>query len=348
MSCFCAFPTELTQRSAARMNFRVTPPRVPLQMKLALAAGMAIDAERADFRINAGLETLQLPSVALGSKLFSLAASLNIAGGAFTLDDLPKLEVQMRQTAHSFNSAIWPKLSFLTRINPMPVINLALIARLALQLKALKIDPMNPTGMAPPPAIPAHVMAFRLSPPKLAAVKLAIGLPPLFKLAEKMNIPLGDPVGPSALSNRLGLLAGLTPPKLVVAWPQALKLAMVLEALAKIKEAFGPDAMTPGGQTRIAAMLKTWMRLALPVPMPALALSEKLALLPKLEDVKAGTALASHPALAAMAGFTPPKLAIVPFLNVMVALRAAMGLKLEVPTSDCLICSGLGAAPAPA
>ncbi|MEM8740473.1 MAG: hypothetical protein AAGE13_03160 [Pseudomonadota bacterium] len=346
MACFCERPTELITRSKMRMNFKITPPKIPIQMKLTLAAGIAMEAERADIRLATGFETMHLPSVKLGSKLFSIAAGLNIAGGVFTLDDIPMLELQMNEAAASFQRNVWPRLSFLTSINPMPVINLAMIARLSLALEALKIDPMNPTGMTPPASPPAHILALRLSPPKLAAMKLVAGLPPLFKIAEKMNIPLGDPVGPTALANRLSLLSGLAPPKLTVSWPLMLKLALVLESLAKIKEAFGVDAMTPAGQTRIAMMLKGWMKLALPIPMPAIALMEKLDLLPPVPDIKAGTELANHPALAAMARFSPPKLAILPFLNVMVALKAA--LDLELPVFDqCAACNSIGSALSP-
>lgn len=346
MSCFCKIPATRSQASMGRMRFKVTPPKIPLQMKLAAAGGIAMEAERADMKINLAVRDVRMPNVTLGgSTLMALAMQLQVVGGVFKLDDLPMLDMQMKQAATSFQKNVWPRLQPYARIDPMPVIRLAMVARLALKLEQMKIDPLAPESMAPPPPLPPDVYMLKLSAPKLKLAKIAIGLPPLLKMTEMMKIPLGDPAAGAMMKNRLAGLAELKPPKLTVQMPILLKIALVLDALATIKQAFGDDAMTPQGQFRIAAMLRGWMRLALPIPKPALTLADKLELLPKPDDVKAGAALMGHSPLTGMARMTPPKLAIAPFLNVMVALRQALELQAEFPAMDaCDACNTLASA----
>ncbi|MEM0921607.1 MAG: hypothetical protein AAGI13_01075, partial [Pseudomonadota bacterium] len=167
------------------------------------------------------------------------------------------------------------------------------------------------------------------------------GLPPLLKLNEALNLPpLGDPESASAMSSQLSGFAGLSPPSIQIPFEMILKLAMVLESLATIQEAFGDDALSPSRMGSISAMLSLWARFNIPIPMPALALNAKLQALPPMEDIKLGERIAGSSGAGFGASFSPPKLAIMPFLNVMIALHAALKLAIDLePFDQCGSCN---------
>jgi hypothetical protein len=341
MSCFCDTTATLAQHSVARMSLRFTPPVIPIQMKIVAALGLAMDPNRVDIRIAAAIQNIQTPPIMIGGRLASIAASLQLAGGVFKIDDIPMLDFQMKQAAASFMTNVWPRLAPLSLRSLLPIINLALIARLVLQMKALGIDPLNLATAPAPNSVPPSSFAMRLTPPQLKLAKILIGLPPLITLAQTLKIPLGEQTSASMARNHLMALAKLQPPTLPIAMPRLLRLASLFESLGTIQEAFGPDAMTPVGLTRISAMLKPFLRLALPIPLPALKLAEALALLPPLDAVKIGAENMNAPAWAKMS-FTPPRLAIAPFLNVMVALNLSLNKLLGIPVLDaCAACNSL-------
>ncbi|MEM7059644.1 MAG: hypothetical protein AAF557_18825 [Pseudomonadota bacterium] len=339
MSCFCYVPASLLRN---RFSMGLTPVLpAPPSLKLAVALPALDPAERADVQIDAGFEPVRLPNIDLGGgPLAQMALSLNMAMGTFKIDDLPMLEFQMDQAAKTFHKNIWPRLGFLTSFKIQPLLNFALVARLVLDLRALGIDPMEMKAGDIPMASGSSNYRFRLSPPKLAMAKLAAGLPNLLKLDETLNIPpLGDPEHVTQMRNRLNALSTLSPPTLQIPFKMILKLAMVLEALAKIQEAFGDDPFSPASRGRINAMLRFFARLNIPIPMPALALKAKLEVLPPMEDIKLGERMAGSSGLSTLSRFSPPKLAISPFLNVMLALHAAFNITLDVdPESGTCSC----------
>jgi hypothetical protein len=343
MTCFCDVPLAQAQSTLSAMQFRMTPPQIPLSLRLAAAFGVAMDPNRADIRIAAGVQAIRLPDVTLGGPLANLAMGLQVAGGTFRIDDIPTLEAQMRQAAQSIQSNVLPRIGMLARVQVRPLVNLAIIARLLLDLRARGIDPLDASTLPPPPANLSSTLAMRLTPPQLRMARLAVGLPPLLQLAETLRVPLGDQSAASAMRNRLEALARVQPPPLPLPMPLLLRLAFVLDSLATIREAFGPDAMTPAGLNRIAALLQPYMRLSLPIPMPVLALNEQLATLPPVPPIKAGTDL-RNTASSAFFAMTPPRLAIAPFLNVLMALNLSLANLLRRPVLDqCAACNMLAA-----
>ncbi|NSX53696.1 hypothetical protein [Parasulfitobacter algicola] len=317
-------------------------PAVPLSLQLAVAMPALDPDARLDMQIAAGFEAMRLPNIDFGGgAMAQIAMTLSMMAGTFAIDDLPQLDFQMQQAAESFNRNVWPRLGWLTTLKIQPLLNFAIIARLVLDLRSLGIDPFAIESLAPPPARIRHNFRFALSPPKLRMARILAGLPQLINLPLALNIPaLGDPGAMSAMNNRLNGFARLTPPKLIVSMPMLTKLAMVLESLATIEEAFG-DAFSPAGIERVRSMLRLWGGFPIPIPpLPALALNAKLDALPPLEDIRLGEQMAGS-----MSGttlnmrFSPPKLAIMPFMNVMLALNASMTMSLDIPPFDmCSMC----------
>ena len=340
MPCFCHVPASVARNRFSMSLTPILPP--PPSLKLALALPALDPAKRADIQIDTGFAPVRLPNIDLGGgPLAQVALALNMAMGTFKIDDLPMLEFQMQQAAKSVHKNIWPRLSFLTTFKIQPLINFAIVARLVLDLRALGIDPMEMKAGDVPIAPGSSNYRFRLSPPKLQMAKLAAGLPNLLKLDQTLNIPpLGDPEHVTQMRNKLNGLASLSPPTLQIPFKMLLKLALVLESLAKIQEAFGDDPFSPATRGRINAMLRFFARLNIPIPMPALALKAKLELLPPMEDIKLGERMAGSSGLSTLSRFSPPKLAISPFLNVMLALHAALNLALDMETWDqCADCN---------
>ena len=142
MPCFCHFPADLTR---TKWNVGITPVLPPPPQLKLIAALPALDpAERADIKINSGFEQMRLPNVDLGGgPLAQIAMTLSLAAGNFKIDNLPMLEAQMQQAADSFSRNIWPRLSFMTKFKMQPLLNMALVARLMLDLKDLGIDPLT-------------------------------------------------------------------------------------------------------------------------------------------------------------------------------------------------------------
>lgn len=334
MPCFCHVPAD-----AARMRFNmpmgIALPPLPLNMKLLAALPCLDPADRPDIAMELYFDNIRLPNIDTGGgPLASMALSLNMAMGTFKIDNLPMLELEMETAAQSFQRNIWPRLKFLTQFKIQPLLNFAIVARLVLDLTALGFDPMNMKAGDLPPRSNFSNFKFALSPPKLKMMKLMLGLPPLIKVAEQLNVPpLGDPEAAPMWNNKMRALSALSPPTLQIPFPLILRLAMVLESLATIKEAFGPDALRPNMVSRISMMMKLFMTFNIPIPLPALALKPKLDMLPPMEDIK----LAEHhhgSGLNLRSNFSAPKLAIMPFLNVMIALHAAMNLALDMETWD--------------
>ncbi|MEM7670502.1 MAG: hypothetical protein AAF317_15430 [Pseudomonadota bacterium] len=341
MPCFCTVPADVA-RMRFSMPIGLALPPLPLQMKL-MAALPALDPmERADIQMAMHFDNLVLPKIDMGGgPLASLALTLNMVMGTFKIDDLPMLEMQMEQAAQSFERNIWPRLSFLSTFKIQPLLDMAICARLVLDLTDMGLDPFNISPSDVPMNSSAqHNFRFGMTPPKLKMMKLMLGLPPLFKVAEALNVPpLGEPESAQLWNNRVMGLAKLSPPTLQIPFPLILKLAMVLESLAKIHEAFGPDALHPSYRSQILAMFKLFMKLNIPIPMPALALKPKIDLLPAMEEIKLAERYASKP-LDLRSNFKAPRLSIGPFLNVMLALHMALNVALDMETWDqCATCN---------
>ncbi|WP_413205857.1 hypothetical protein [Rhodospirillum sp. A1_3_36] len=356
MPCFCEVPLD-----AARSHFLpgAAPllPEIPEAMHLAVA--LPALENQLDVKIESGFNPVMLPDIGFPSgALANIAMTINMMSGTFTLDDIPMLEMEMEIAADSITRNLWPKLGWLTKPKIQPLIEYSILARLVLDLRALGIDPLDPPPL--PPLTPIHTMDFALSPLHVRMAKLLNGLPPIMKMAETLGLPpimelvetldlppimemaesldllpLGDPGIVPMLQSRLLPLAELTPPGLEIPLPLLTKLAMVLESLATIEEAFGGDAFSPTTLDQVSLMLTLWKRIPIPFALPLLARYAKLDALPPLENILLGERLVGSMNKAfAWSNFSPPKLAIAPFLNVVLALNASLRKGLDIEYLD--------------
>ena len=336
MSCFCTVPAD-----AARNRFNVGIPILPpppLALRMTAAIPALLPGSRLDLQIATGLQQMNIPNISFGGAglmQFSMMASLAV--GTFALDDIPTLEMQMETAAVSIARNVWPRLGWLTSLKMQPLLNYAIVAQLVLDLQALGLDPF--TMHAPPPAPMIPSTRFALSMPQLKMARLMAGLPTLVSMMETFQLPpLGDLGAVPAMNNFLMPLAQLTPPSLVIPLPMLTKLALVLESLAKIDAAFG-DPFSPTTWQKIDSMMRMWSSFPLTLPLPALALAEKLALLPMMEDINFGGEIARQAAPVLSTPFSMPKLAIGQFLNMSLALSASLQLVAEMPAFDqCSMC----------
>lgn len=338
MPCFCTVPASaLTNRF--NPGFVPILPSTPLTLQLAAALPALAPDARLDMKIDTGFANMVIPNIDFGGgPMAQIAMTLSMMAGSFTLDNIPQLQMDMQQAAESFNHNLWPRLQPLMQLKIQPLLNFAIVARLVLDLQALGIDPFRVDTFPPAPMV--HSFQFRLTPPKIKMARLMAGLPPLMKLTEVLNIPpLGDPGAVSAMNNRLNALSQLTPPKLIVPMPVLARMAMVLESLATIQEAFG-DGFSPMRLGQIRAMMRVWTNFPIPIPLAALPLKAKLDALPPMEDIRLGEQIAGSSGGTLSMPFSPPKLAILPFMNVMLALSASMEMALDMPPFDmCSMCS---------
>jgi hypothetical protein len=217
-----------------------------------------------------------------------------------------------------------------------------MVARLALDLQAMGLDPFTMEA-PPPPDMSAPSMAadfnFALTPPEVSMARTLAGLPPLMQMTATLDLPpLGDPDAIPAMAGQLDGLAQLTPPHLAIPMPTLTKLAMVMNSLGKIEAAFD-DPFSPATLERMETMLGIWSAFPLPLPLSSLALQQKLEALPAMEDIQLGEQIAAENSATLAAPFTPPSLPIMPFLNVTAALSASMQASLDMPVFDqCSAC----------
>lgn len=339
MPCFCTVPAEHVRNY---YDWGVTPllPTLPLSLRLAAALPALDPANRLDMQIAAGFDLARMPRIDFGGgAAFQLSAMFNLMVGNFKLDDLPMFEMQMQQAAASIESNVWPRLGYLASLKIQPLLNYALVARLVLDLQGFGLDPFE---MASEPPVPfSHSYSFALSRPHFEMVKFMGGLPALAMLSETLNLPpLGSPESYSGLSNFFGAMANLRPPHLSIPFPTLTKLALVLESLATINEAFGDAGFAPATVRRVRLMLQNWSFFNIPIPLPALRLNQMLQTLPPMEDIKLGERIAGSSNFAAPSfHFSPPRLAISPFLNVMLALQGSLQFAIDMEPFDmCSMC----------
>lgn len=334
MPCFCEVPA-----AAARSTFDVGMipvfPSVPLSLKLAGAIARIDPEDRLDMRIEAGFSTMTMPNIQLPGigAAIQLAMALNLAVGNFQLDELPMMEMQMQQAAASIETNVWPKLGYLTTFKMQPLIQYAIVARQVLDLQEFGIDPIE---MTTEPSVPvSHSFDLALTPPQFQMAQIMGGLPALALMNESLSLPpLGSPDSFEAMSAVFAGLSQLTPPNLVIPMPTLTKLALAMNSLAVIKEAFGDEPFSPVTMGRVEMMLQNWSRFGIPIPLEAMRLDAMLQTLPPMEDIQLGAEMASDSG-GSMSfarptfNFSPPKLSIAPFLNVVLALQGSLQMTLD-------------------
>jgi len=333
MPCFCKLPLA-RMPSFANMKLQFSPPKIPIALMLAAKMPQLGDAERLDMRVAAVMTNLRMPSISpTAGPVLGLAAQLKIAGGTFAIDDIPKLEAEIWQAAYTINNVVLPKLKPLAAINPLPIMQLAMVAKLKMSIDPIAWDAA--LGGATP-ASHSITTGFALKPPQVQLAKLVAGIPPLVNALDPLKLNLADSGTPGLFLGHLRRMAGIGMPTLNIPLGEVLRLVAILTAIADIQQAFGANAMTPAGLSKIAASLSAFQRLPLPSPMPDLSLAEQMDL-PLPEDIKYGAAAAGSGL--ANFGFTPPNIAVMPFMNGVVALRLALGELLDLdPLDACGAC----------
>ncbi|GGE52110.1 hypothetical protein GCM10011517_19820 [Actibacterium pelagium] len=161
-----------------------------------------------------------------------------------------------------------------------------------------------------------------------AALPTAMGLP-----------PMSDPSLTKALLSQLGVLSTIPVPDMPVSLDDLKAMADKLEDLATIQEAFGPDALTPAGVSRVNAMLRFMSSLKIPLPLPAQTLQVHLDALPDLDDVLSGMQAASSGAMniAASMSVAPPPVPIMPLLEQLANLSKMLN---PAGLGPCQSCAG--------
>ena len=164
----------------------------------------------------------------------------------------------------------------------------------------------------------------------LASLPTSLGLPPMTSpnfaaaamaaLTKLMQVP-SFPLDLSALTSQLSQLTDL----------------------GAIQQAFGMDAMTPAGVSRVQAMLNFMSGLRLsPLPSLVMDLQPKLDMLPTIEAVQTGAQVArlNVSTFASAMQFTPMR---PPILSAMMALNALKTVLADMlgmsPTSACILCA---------
>ena len=308
MVCFCDKPLAAVPASFAKMNLAFSPPKIPLQMTAALGLHASFPPNmRLDMRLAAMLPSL--PTISLGAGGPALM-QLHLAMGMFPLFDLPKLQAALNLAATSFKANVTPMLKFLMQIKIVPLLQLAMIARLELALAALNIN--LAAGFPSFPSVP--IPKFALTMPQIGKLKLLLGLPIALQFSEMLGIPLAK------LPSFFKALATLKVPTINL--NLMMRISLVLDAIATIQLAFGAAALTPAGLAAIAAKLNLYASLPLPALLPPLNLHLMLAGLPTLPAIQAALAA---PAIS----LNLPMIPWLPMLNAMVALN--LGLNATFP-----------------
>ncbi|WP_095593932.1 hypothetical protein [Actibacterium pelagium] len=351
----------------------------PQMVKLNSLLGLQVQAQaRADMKLadmlpkttsdaflrttlNARAPQVRLPAVLPpgGGAMISMMTKLGAVSQTFPITNPRQLMAQIQQALKCLASRTLPQAQSMP---PMVMQNMVLAARMTLTLRARGICPMAlarvdasfaakagttssgqtfstamgfaatlPRVTFPPFALPGPrvQMAWNMAAlGQAAALPTAMGLP-----------PMSDPSLTKALLSQLGVLSTIPVPDMPVSLDDLKAMADKLEDLATIQEAFGPDALTPAGVSRVNAMLRFMSSLKIPLPLPAQTLQVHLDALPDLDDVLSGMQAASSGAMniAASMSVAPPPVPIMPLLEQLANLSKMLN---PAGLGPCQSCAG--------
>ncbi len=271
MPCFCKNNVLPVRSSLAGMKFNFTPPSMPLALQAA-ATIPSLAEEPIDLKMVMAIQSYRLPNINMGPAA-PVLGSLKMAMGGLKLTSLEAIEAELPVTVNSFENNVLPRLSSLTKLAAMPLIQLASIGGLMLRLKvALGVDPLKLDAKAFAEATssvtrPTH--RARVSIPTGVRIKAGqiAALYPMVKLAEDLKLDVGEAGMVPATSSFLRGIARIRPSGFNLnVIPQMQKMAVALSLISTVKEAFGADALTPAGQSRVYSSLRLMNRFSPPVP----------------------------------------------------------------------------------
>ncbi len=318
-------PSCLSQQVPAQPFDFTAPPMPPALAAAAADKELAAQGGQGEKLAAALAETPPGAGAGLPPALAEAARKLGNAAGDFPLDDPVRLAEELLASVQSFNEHAYPHLAPLVPAKSDPITKVAALARAKKALGEADYAALvagDPPPTSAPPAPPAAAAALA-SP---AAAKAA-ALGKTAGLAEALGIPLAEAGAPAALQQMLQSLAAVPVPSAAATPAQILKMAAMLEQMAAIEDAFGPDALTLPGLRAIAEDHRKLMALGPPPGPPPLAALATAKAAPAPEDVAAGAkaAEAMSPQQAqSLAGVKPPKIPAQPMMEALAALRAAL------------------------
>lgn len=355
MTCFCKSAPVPTVAPMTNLSVRFVPPQLKnLLAMLGLQAlpPLRIDQQLGDVLPAGGTSWLnatlaaQAPRLSFpgftpgGGVMMTAMLSLSASAAVFPILSPKRLIAALAQAIQSLIANAMPRLGPIAAMPAMAIQRLALAARLTLNMRQNGVCPMMMANVDMRAGLPAsnaraqaavnfaarmpsmRIPPFALPLPQLRLAQNLAGLAPLGPAAQAVGLPpMSDPGFLRALQSMLKMLAAM--PLL----PLKMGLAALMEMIGKIadlgviEEAFGPGAMTPGGISRINAMLRFFTKMRLPLPAFAAALNANLDATPLVPDVLKGmeTAQTSGATLATSLSMSG-RLAIPPIVPLMEAL----------------------------
>ncbi|WP_299044398.1 hypothetical protein [uncultured Tateyamaria sp.] len=291
-----------------------------------------------------------------------MTAQMSAVGSSFPMHDPRAVLEELKRTLRSLRAYLWPFGTSMLSIPRPHLASMTMAARMTLSLRAQGLCPMalsgvdmsysNAMNLGCPhttlnAAIGVHAglgtaqfPAFGMSMPQLNLAMTLAALAPLADAPMTLGLPaISDPGFGDAAMDLLSGLGGIPPLPFDIS--QLLEHLTMISDLSAITEAFGPDAMSPAGIGRVQAMLNYMFGLRLPaLPSAALSLQPKLDMLPSMDNVLAGAAVAQNGAntFAASMRFNPSLPVILPFLSVLDALKAMLGHAFGGMPTACSLC----------
>lgn len=378
MTCFCKSAPVPAVTPMTNLSVRFVPPqlknllgmmglegmdpiRVDQQMAQALPSG---GSAWLNATLAAQAPRLSMPSfVPGGGAMMTAMLSLSAAAPVFPILSPKRLIAALAQAINSLIANAMPRLQSVGALPTLAMQRLALAARLTLNMRQNGVCPMmlanvdmragltGSTARAQAAVnFAARMPSMRMAPfalplPQLRLAQSLAGLAPLGGAAQAAGLPpMSDPGFMRALQSMMKMLAAM--PMLPLRMGMAALMEMIgkIADLGVIEEAFGPNAMTPGGISRINAMLRFFAKMRLPMPALAAALNANLDLTPPLPDVLKGlqTAQSSGGAIAASlsmsANFVMPP--ILSLMSALAMLSTVLGLNTGVSAfGPCIACN---------
>lgn len=365
MPCFC--PTQLQSLSSlmprANLSVSVVPPQMAdLIGLLGLEGGQMGQFNRLDIQLNSMLPNMtgpdwmrmqlagHMPNPGAmiptgGPALMSLTARMASVSARFPLSNLNALMDYLKRTMASMAASLLPLSAAVRPIPATQMANIVLAAKLTLGLRKMGLCPLALAGIDPSfseslelgdpvstyqsilrPSVSLTAAPFALSAPKLGLAFTMAASASLADMPTALSLPpVNDPNFNAMAMNMLASLASMVP--LPISPAELLADLNRLMDLMSIQEAFGMDAMTPAGITKIETMLSFMSRLRLPnVPVALLALLPELEPLPTLDMVSMGAQSVQSGAsnFAASLSLAPPMPPILPLLEALNAFGAVM------------------------
>ncbi len=379
MVCFCKaldLPTALPSATRDSLRVDAPPPQLANMLKLMklnanlsarsdlnLAEMLPKDETWLAANIVAQAPNGTLPAVlpAGAGPMLNLAMRLALPAALFPLDDLEKLKEALTEAILSLEENVMASAHSVPMMPSPAFRHLALGAQMTLALRAQGLCPFEVmemelneaatlgdagTSMGRQSAtlqfatrLPSmRLPAFGLPP---AQMKLALQLAGLATTTAALNKPPLTPAFIDQLKRQFAALQNFPVPRMKTPLPLLMAMAAEMADLDTIHEAFGEDALTPSGQSRINAMFTHWSKKRIPLPLPAAELQALFDQIPNVEDVLEGGRITKQSGPALMTSMTTamPTPPITQVLEMLAALGSVMTkLMGQTPFGACAAC----------